>query len=116
MSAIITDDEYRQFVFYKNSWQERQAALNFASDTIKRLLDEQRADLDKLAAMSATITTQAKLIAKLKADVATMEVTEYEAERFAPEYKRQIEEPLEQRIKQLEAALAAHPAPEPVTP
>jgi|WetSurMetagenome_2_1015567.scaffolds.fasta_scaffold1230361_1 BMFP domain-containing protein YqiC len=55
-------------------------------------------------------------IAQLEADVATMEVTEYEAERFAPEYKRQIEEPLEQRIAELEAALAAQAAPDPVTP
>jgi hypothetical protein len=56
----------------------------------------------ELEVLRATITTQAELIAKLKADVATMEVTEYEAERFAPEYERQIKEPLEQRIKQLE--------------
>jgi hypothetical protein len=84
-------------------------------------------------------------IAQLEADVATMEVTEYEAERFAPEYKRQIEEPLETRITELVTAvreaqvqlratsrnwdedclyraddiltnaLAAHPVPEPVT-
>jgi hypothetical protein len=85
-------------------------------------------------------------IAELEADVATMEVTEYEAERFAPEYERQIKEPLEQRIAELVTAvrevqtqiratsrnwdedclyraddiltnaLAAHPAPQPVTP
>jgi hypothetical protein len=96
-------------------------------------------------------------IAQLEAEVATMEVTEYEAERFAPEYERQIKEPLEQRIAELEsenkraadilatvsleafsvkgsnllrmkayvrdecetwlnAWLAAHPEPEPVTP
>jgi hypothetical protein len=44
-------------------------------------------------------------IAQLEADVATMEVTEYEAERFAPEYKRQIEEPLETRITELVTAV-----------
>jgi hypothetical protein len=51
----------------------------------------------ELAAMRARI-------AQLEADVATMEVTEYEAERFAPEYERQIKEPLEQRIAELEAS------------
>lgn len=51
-----------------------------------------------------------KEIAELKAkineltmDNMTHEYNQAEAEKFAPEYKRQIEEPLSQRISELEA-------------